>query len=42
VLDSARKYDLLPDSPNLRGYLERLDARPAKQRAYAPVRDPAE
>jgi glutathione S-transferase len=35
VLDSARKYELLPDSPNLLGYLERLDARPAKQRAYA-------
>jgi glutathione S-transferase len=35
VLHSARKYDLLPDSPRLLGYLERLDARPAKQRAYA-------
>jgi glutathione S-transferase len=34
VLDSARLYDVLPDSPALRSYLERLDARPAKQRAY--------
>jgi glutathione S-transferase len=34
VLDSARHYDVLPDSPTLRSYLERLDARPAKQRAY--------
>jgi glutathione S-transferase len=35
VLHSARKYELLPDSANVVGYLERLDARPAKQRAYA-------
>jgi glutathione S-transferase len=34
VLDSARHYDVMPDSPMLRSYLERLDARPAKQRAY--------
>ena len=35
VLESARQYDVLPDSPTLRSYLERLDGRPAKQRAYA-------
>jgi glutathione S-transferase len=35
VLESARQYDVLPDSPTLRAYLERLDSRPAKQRAYA-------
>lgn len=35
VLESARRFDLFPDSPELRAYLERLDARPAKQRAYA-------
>jgi glutathione S-transferase len=34
VLVSARKYDLLVDSPSLRAYLERLDGRPAKQLAY--------
>lgn len=34
VLHSARQYELLPDSQPLRDYLERLDARPAKQRAY--------
>jgi glutathione S-transferase len=34
VLESARKYDLFPDSPALLAYLERLDERPAKQRAY--------
>jgi len=34
VLDTARHYDVMPDSPMLRSYLERLDARPAKQRAY--------
>jgi glutathione S-transferase len=34
VLDSARHYDVMPNSPTLRSYLERLDARPAKQRAY--------
>ena len=27
-------YDVMPDSPTLRAYLERLDARPAKRRAY--------
>jgi hypothetical protein len=31
---SARQYDVLPETPNVRPYLERLDARPAKQRAY--------
>ena len=35
VLDSARTYDLLPDLPALHAYLARLDAREAKQRAYA-------
>lgn len=35
VLESARRFDLLPDEPNVLAYLERLDARPAKQRAYA-------
>jgi glutathione S-transferase len=34
VCFSARQYDVLPDSPNVTAYLERLDARPAKQRAY--------
>jgi glutathione S-transferase len=34
VLGSARHYDVMPDSPTLHSYLERLDARPAKQRAY--------
>jgi glutathione S-transferase len=34
VCESARKYDVLPDSPNVWTYLEQLDARPAKQRAY--------
>jgi glutathione S-transferase len=35
VCESARKYDLLPESGRVRAYLEELDARPAKQRAYA-------
>lgn len=35
VLESARRYELQPAAPVLRAYLERLDARPAKQRAYA-------
>ena len=35
VLESARHYELLPDLPELRAYLDRLDQRPAKQRAYA-------
>jgi glutathione S-transferase len=35
VLDSARQYELMPDSPALHAYLGRLDAREAKQRAYA-------
>jgi glutathione S-transferase len=35
VLESARRYDLFPDLPALHAYLERLDARPAKQHAYA-------
>jgi glutathione S-transferase len=34
VLESARQYDVLPDSSTVRSYLERLDSRPAKQRAY--------
>ena len=34
VLDTARHYDVFPDSPTLLSYLERLDTRPAKQRAY--------
>jgi glutathione S-transferase len=34
VCDSARKYDLLPDAPKVLAYLEHLDKRPAKQRAY--------
>jgi glutathione S-transferase len=36
VLDSARTYDLLPETAVLHAYLARLDAREAKQRAYAP------
>jgi glutathione S-transferase len=35
VLDSARRYKLLPDLPQLDEYLGRLDQRPAKQRAYS-------
>jgi glutathione S-transferase len=35
VIDSARTYDLLPEIPVLHQYLARLDAREAKQRAYA-------
>lgn len=35
VLDSARTYDLLPENPVLLAYLARLDAREAKQRAFA-------
>ena len=35
VLESARSYKLLPDLPELQAYLDRLDQRPAKQRAYA-------
>ena len=34
VCESARKYDLLPESGRVRAYLEELDTRPAKQRAY--------
>jgi glutathione S-transferase len=34
VCESARKYDVLPDSPSVWAYLEQLDTRPAKQRAY--------
>jgi glutathione S-transferase len=34
VLHSARRLELLPDSRALHAYLERLDAREAKQRAY--------
>jgi glutathione S-transferase len=35
VLESARKYDVMPTAPELQAYLERLDERPAKQRAFA-------
>ena len=35
VLHSARRLDLLPDSPAIHAYLARLDGREAKQRAYA-------
>jgi glutathione S-transferase len=31
---SARQYDVLPHTPNVSAYLERLDARPAKQHAF--------
>ena len=34
VLESARRFELMPESAVLRDYLGRLDARPAKQRAY--------
>ena len=34
VLTSARDYDVMPDSPALGSYIERLDSRPARQRAY--------
>jgi glutathione S-transferase len=34
VLHSARRLELLPDSPAIHAYLARLDAREAKQRAY--------
>jgi glutathione S-transferase len=34
VLMSARDYDVMPDLPALRSYIERLDSRPARQRAY--------
>ncbi len=35
VLDSTREYVFLPEIPVLQAYLARLDAREAKQRAYA-------
>jgi glutathione S-transferase len=35
VLHSARRLELMPESPVLHAYLARLDAREAKQRAYA-------
>jgi glutathione S-transferase len=35
VLIAAKRRELMPDSPNVNAYVERLDARPAKQRAYA-------
>jgi glutathione S-transferase len=35
VLSTARRLELLPAGSGLSGYLERLDSRPAKQRAYA-------
>ena len=31
---SARQYGVLPATPNVHAYLERLDARPAKRRAF--------
>jgi glutathione S-transferase len=34
VCVSARQHDVLPDVPNVHAYLARLDARPAKQRAF--------
>ena len=34
VLESARRFELLPGPSALQAYLERLDDRPAKQRAY--------
>jgi glutathione S-transferase len=34
VCMSARQYDVLPESTVIAAYLERLDARPAKQRAF--------
>ncbi len=34
VIESARHYEVMPESPALLSYLEGLDARPAKQRAY--------
>lgn len=34
VLESARRFDLMPEPAVLHDYLGRLDARPAKQRAY--------
>jgi len=35
VLSTARRLELLPVGSGLSGYLERLDLRPAKQKAYA-------
>jgi glutathione S-transferase len=35
VCMSARQYDVLPETRHVGAYLERLDARPAKQRAFA-------
>jgi glutathione S-transferase len=35
VLVAAERRDLMPGSPNVAAYLERLNARPAKQRAWA-------
>jgi glutathione S-transferase len=37
VLVAAARRELMPDSPNLKAYVDRLDARPAKQRAFAPA-----
>lgn len=34
VLSTARRLELLPVGSGLSGYLERLDFRPAKQKAY--------
>jgi glutathione S-transferase len=33
VLVTTRRWQLMPSSPNVNAYLDRLDARPAKQRA---------
>jgi glutathione S-transferase len=35
VLHTSRRIDLLPDDARLRAYLENLDSRPAKQKAYS-------
>lgn len=35
VLIAAQRRELMPGTPNVNGYVDRLDARPAKQRAYA-------
>ena len=34
VLHTVRRIALMPQAPNVNAYLDRLDARPAKQRAY--------
>jgi glutathione S-transferase len=35
VLVAAKRRELMPATPNVNGYFDRLDARPAKQRAFA-------